>query len=251
MPISSVQIRAGSSSYSPLSEGNLALWVDLLDPAAYSQSAGTMVSVTNKVSGVVWNTGTLPTFNATGINNLPAMVFEVTQYIGSTEATVWGALDGDDAPFTIFAVWQANAADRTDIVFSVGDSTQANNNTLQFGKTNAGSGAWVIAKRATATVSVTSVAIPVITPVIQEGFSPGTTGSIQINGAAPDPDAGALDVAAIAPNRSAIGCRYASVPDSFVSGRISEILVYGAALDSVARSRVRRYLGSRWSITVA
>src|SRR6478752_75858 len=117
----STSIKIGKYVFGPSSISGLVGWFDMQDSTSFSQSGGNMVSITNKISSVVWNTAesVLPVYNSTGINNYPAMDFNGTTHgISSTGETVLNALFTNNNAFTVFYVAQHDTFNRTESVFS-------------------------------------------------------------------------------------------------------------------------------------
>jgi uncharacterized repeat protein (TIGR02059 family) len=228
-------------------------WFDMQDASSYTEAAGVLTSITNKASGAVWNTGTLPAVSATAIGGaLPGMDFNgTTQSVSSTEAAVVAAM-ADALALTAFIVLQPDNADRTERFFCAASATQALNRTKHFGKSSTGAGSYVTGAVSNTGVvaSAVSVGVPLTTPQVFETFASVTQDSMRLNGAAADPNLAAFAPGVTTPDRIAIGCRPASTLADFFDGKIGEILLYTVNLAAAIRSRLRVYLGPKWSIAV-
>lgn len=247
-----VEIAAGegAGSYSPLDEPSPVAWFDMLDPAAFSEVAGVITSVTNKVSSVAWNTGTLPTYSATGLNSKPAMVFNgSTQAILSSEAAVVAALT-DAAPLTVYAVVHATSDDATSGFFGSGNTGTTTSNSKRFGTSTNGNGRWRYTTVNSAAGGVNSdagsdiVAAPhILAFFTDDGIHCNLEEDdiLVINNTSHNPGDNN-------PNRCAIGCRPAATPDGFFTGAIGELLVFGASHDAGARQRIYDYLAAAWEL---
>lgn len=245
---------AGVAPFVPTDIAGLVVWFDMQDATSFTDTGGFVSAITNKASSVSWTEATnRPAYAATGLNSRPCMDFDgLNDRIISTEAAVFGALD-DQSDYTILGVIAADDLDALEVFFGVADSTVALNNSKRWGTNITGAGVWVIAgnNNAGGGTVAESTGNTVNTPIVFEAYSAATLTSIQINGAAADPNATAMAFGTLTPNRSALGCRPSSAPTTFWDGRIGELLIYSSALSASDRSRARSYLGSRWGITVA
>jgi hypothetical protein len=229
----------------------LVAWFDMADNTSYTNSAGFISAITNKASGVSWTEATnRPTFSATGFNGMPCMDFDGTNdLIGSTESAVYTALANSNA-YTIFTVASLDVADDIQVIFSVANSANATNGSKRWGINNTGAGRWtsVTTNDAAAASVVDSTSSDNLVTNILEWYSPGTTVSLQVNGAAADPNAVSQNPGTLTPNRAAIGCRYSSTPTTFFNGKVAEIIIYNNNLNSTDRNIIRRYLSNKWAI---
>lgn len=106
------------------------LWLDMLDTATYTVSAGTVTSITNQVSGVAWAEGVNPpTYDATIINGHPAMTGDgAAKNIISTEAAVLNAFaDSINAQLSVILVAALTTTPNgTQCLFGWGSSLSGN-----------------------------------------------------------------------------------------------------------------------------
>lgn len=243
-----VEIVASSGSYLPTDEASPVWWFDMLDPAKFVEVANVMQSITNKVSDVVWNAGTMPSYSATGLLSKPSMVFNGSSHIiTSTEAAVVTALTNAPA-LTVYFVGATADADSTRGFFGSGNSGVATNQTRRFGTITTGLGRWNqnTTSDAGAGVNVTSGADIDTNPHFLAWFSSGTQTGLDVDG---------VNVVALTahnpgtntPNRAALGGRPDSAPDGFWSGGWGECLGFAAHHDAAARDRVYQYLLAKWT----
>lgn len=245
-------------SFSPSDLPGLVYWHDMQDAAAYALNAGAVESITNKVSGVVTTQATAaqrPTYSATGLNGFPCGDYDGAatgdQFVG-TEAAVYNVFAAD-GPYTLFYVAQHTAPDRTDYVFSVGNSV-ATGDHRAWGTSLTGSGKWIAGGNTSAgvAVNVESAGNADASPNVFEWHSPGAECSLSVNGAADDPAAAAQVVGAITLVRYAVGVRSrGTTADGDHLGPIGEVLLWGRELTAPERAQVRAYLGAKWGIAVS
>lgn len=242
-----------SAAFSPLDVAGLKGWFDLQDSAAFTQVAGTIASITNKVSSVVASTGTLPAYSATAIGSTyPGMDLNGTSHsVGGTEAAIFNVLKNSLA-HTMFIVCQPDNVDRTEYIFSIGAAATQTFKSKQWGKTNLTTGHYVMQATDDAGNTTTPVGAATCTtvPQILEFRASSTQCWIQKDGAAADPSAAAFAIGTLTPDRWAIGNRCDLTPDGFLDGKVGEILIYDSELSVGDRSNVRVYLGTKWGIAV-
>lgn len=118
-------------------------WHDLLDAGSYTQ-AGTVTSITNKVSSVAWTEATNPpAYSATGFLGQPSMVGDnANDIIASTEAAVFGAVAGAVAGATLYLLAKPGSDDADDCFFGAGNSGISSNRTRLWGKSVSGVGSY-------------------------------------------------------------------------------------------------------------
>lgn len=241
---------AGGAAYAPDDEGNAVAGFDMLDQSSFVE-AGTVTSITNKVSSVAWTEATNPpAYSATGLSGRPCMDFNGTTHrIISTESAVWGAIDNSDA-YTLFIVGSVDVADRTNVFFGGANSAEATNRARRWGSNTTGNGKWICSTTndAGALVTVESTADDDTNPHVFSWFSPGTTVSLELDNGADDPAAVAQNPGTMTLNRSALGCRAASTPAAFLDGKIGELWLFSVQLGASARTRVHAYLAARWGL---
>jgi hypothetical protein len=245
-------VSAAAAPFVPTDIAGLVAWFDMQDAANYTEAGGFITSINNKVSLEAWAEGTVPpAYQATGLNSLPAMDFDGTQRIISTEAAVVAALSTGQS-YTLLIACQVDVADSAYAIFGAGRDDQATDHARYMGTLTTGSGVWISALRTGAsTQNIASTGTPVTTAVVYENYQSTVVGSIQINGAAADPDGASQITGTLTPNRCALGCRPVSTPNVLLNGRIGELLLYDSLLDATNRGLARSYLGTKWAITVA
>jgi len=231
-------------------------WFDMQDATAYTTVSGAVSAIINKASNVTWSQSTAanrPTYTASGINSLPCMTLDgVNDTIISSESAVYTALK-DTSAYTIFYVAQITDLNAIEVIFGVGNSTNTTIGTRRWGTTNTGGGKWSNnnTNDASSVFTASSSGATNTNANVFEWFSPGTTVSLSVNGAAADPNAASCNPGTLTPNNSAIGCRPSSVLGSFYKGKLGELLIYNNNVSSTDRSTIRSWLGSKWGITVS
>jgi hypothetical protein len=239
--------------YSPLLETSVVSWINLRNPAGFTESAGAITGVVNLVSSVTWADGTLPDYSATGINSRPAMVLNGTSHwVGSTEAAAVAALT-DSPPYTALAVAQASAAAVAAII-GAGASGVASNRTREFGTSNSSGGLLRTVADDDAVgnslVSNSSAVSLTSAPFVGTWHSAGDPAvNIRHNGTLVGSTSLAGTVGTLTPTRIALGCRPDSVPDRFFGGAIGESITFSAEKNSAAIARLEAYLFAGWGIT--
>ncbi len=239
--------------FTPSDLSGLVGWFDMLDATSFSQSGGSVQSIRNKATGILWNTAlsVLPGYSATGLSGRPAMSFNgSSQAISSTaDSSLISALNGNTS-YTLLSAAQITSLAAARVFFGVADSASSSG----FKAWGVNSGPWTISGNTTAGASVTvsSAGQANLGVNIYEAYAPTTTtATIRANGALPDPDGDSQNTGALACNRAAIGCRPRSSTDLRWIGTVGEIVVYSRTLSSSERAFVRTYMGSRWAVEVA
>jgi hypothetical protein len=222
------------------------------DAASFTDSGGFVTSITNKASSTAWTEGTVPpAWSSTAFNGLPGMAPTGTRRIISTEAAVVAALSGG-AAYTVFYAGAVNTADAAMAFFGAGNSGQATASTRFFGNNTTGAGVWIVSARnnANTIVNVESTGAANTDSNVFECYTDGSVTSLQINGAAADPNGAAQATGALTPDRASLFSRPASTPGIMLNGEMGELLLYSRLLNATERDQVRAYLGARWGITV-
>lgn len=209
-------------------------------------------AVRNRKSAVDWTQATVdlqPEYEATGFNGKPCLRGYGLQYITSTEAA---ALLADAAAYTLFVVGSAANTAAQYAFVGYGDPAQATARTRSWGVNNTGP-AWLSQTRnnANTNVTVNSAGAANTNANVHEWYSPGTTVSLQTNGAAADPSAAAQNPGTLTPGRAGLMCRPASTVNLILTGRLARAALFSANKDATARARIRAKLGHQWGVTVA
>lgn len=221
-------------------------------------------SITNRKTGdasMAMGTGGIQLgYDATGFNGGPCCTCWGAQYLLSTEAAVVAAVAGTDVALTVFAVVQCVSMDSLQTFFGAGNSGTATNSTRMFGTVTTNTGrvraSHLDDAAGNAGVEAVNATTNPTDPHIFEFYTTGTAMSIQADGAAADPSAGAADVGATTPNRVSIASRPDSTPDSMGGSspsfgtKIALISLFAANKDASSRSRIRVNYGARKTITV-
>lgn len=222
--------------------------------------------ITNRLTGsadmAMATAGLQLGYDATGYNGGPCCVGYGSQYLLSTEAAIIAALSGTDKPHTLFAAAQCpTSPDALQSFFGAGNSGTATNSTRMWGTITTGNGrlraSHLDDAAGNAGVEAAANLASTTNPFLAEYYTTGTAMSIQENGAAADPNAGAADVGATTHDRVAIGARPDATPDSMLSAspavnsRVALIGLWAPAKDASSRSRIRVAYGARKGISVA
>lgn len=236
--------------FSPTDISGCVAWIDMQDAAAFAETAGTITSITNKASATAWTTGTLPTYQATGLNSLPCMDFNgTTQSIGDTESAVLAALD-DSSAHTIFFVVAHDDPDAARSVFGIGNSGQATASSRAWGTAGTGSGVFRCISRNSSNTQANadSTGVPGTSPQVEMWISTGTATSHSTNDAARDPSGATQNPGTLTPDRFRIACRPVSTPDLFFNGRLGELLIYNVELSGADEDLIWAYLLDKWNL---
>jgi len=224
-----------------------ALWLDANDSATITQSSS-LVSQVNDKSGnarhATSSGGNRPTYEATGFNNLPTLVFNGGQWLLADSLA--SVLSGDDAPFTWFVAGRVESNSANYSLISLASS--ANNNNHHTFDILSGKGRF--ARRGdsfTDNTIVGSTDIGLLDFVFFGVFA-GTTASLFVNGSSYA--SGTLDATApVGINQFSIGVRRRSTNDIFCVGDISEVVVLNSAASVNTRQRIEGYLAHKWGLT--
>jgi len=242
--------RTSAVVYSPLDEASPVFRFDFQNAALFTESGGTLTSMTNEVSSVVLNTGTLPAYSATAFNGLPGLDFNGTTHhiMTTSDAPVLAAFATQTCTF--YYAGNFDVADAFNTMFSVADSAQAINGSKRFGIFTTGAGRWNIAASSNAGVGVALDSAGGNTTAAHIGcwFQAATVASFQINNGSADPSGGAFNHGTITPTRWGFGGRVSSTVTAFFNGKWGEVLGFGATHDATARTNVHDYLALKWSI---
>lgn len=226
------------------------LWIDMQDASAYAQSGGTMESVTNKMSGVVWSdpaVANLPTFSAGGLNGRDCMDFELdnSEAIMSTEAAVWQAFrSGND--YTVFMVLQNEVAAQSNVALGFGDDTEAGSRLIG-NAVNRYRNSFVN-DDVSFTVNQTDTGTNDTNPHVHMWRVSGGQIVLEIDGVRLTVTPATQVPSVMTLSRAALGCRPDPVPDNFYDGRAGEWAAYGRALSASEVAGVTRYLLAGWGI---
>ena len=239
---------APAPAFTPTDIAGLVAWFDMKDAAAFTQVADVITSLTNKASSVVWDTGTLPAYAATGFNGFPCMNFNgTTQYILSTEAAVLAEVTNSPSA-TLIVVCNYALADANNTLFGAGNSAQAANGSIRYGISATGNGRRLVSSvnDAGTTTNLTSAGDSSAADQIVFYHSSGLTGGISLNNAADDPNGAAFNPGASTPDQLAIGARPRLALDTFMSGDIAEMLLYNSSLSAENKTSLYDYLDAKW-----
>ena len=171
----------------------------------------------------------------------------------SSEASVVAALSGSPA-LTVFAAVRSDVADNSVYWFSAGSTAVAGLSRSRGRGTNStGTGCYLAGavNDGGTGVSLNSTASTGDTSAHAfEYFTDGSSGSIIIDGAAPDPKAALQAIGALTPTQCGVGGAARQTPNAFWNGAVGEVIIYGRQLSPTDRFQVRQYLGAKWGIAV-
>jgi hypothetical protein len=253
--VSLIETDVGYDAYSPASEGNLLVWIDMLDPAAKTIAGATLTAYKNKVTGVDLTPGTPVPYEATGWNGKPCIHPTLIGHAPiATEASVITAFDCPNPgakPFTIIWYASADSATGSGNIFALGNSGVQSSSTRYWGL-RPGVAQYEHADTAPAagtTAARTGVPVSGVKTIISWD-SPGVGVNFRVNNGTAVVPAGVPDPqysSGVGPNRYSIGGRPDSTPDGPWVGLIVEVLVFGAQLNAAALTRAYNYLIAKWA----
>ncbi len=237
-------------SFEPGALTNRKLHFDLKDATSYQVSTGKVDSIRNKATGVLWTEATNPPdYEAAAFLGSPCMKFDgVDDVLMSTEAAVFGAVDGEDASFTSYLVMQPltiGGATQTWVGF--GNSGFATDRTVVIGDDTGGD--HIITKRDDAGGLDDAQTGPVAprNQHVSAWSIAGVTATGYVNDGTVITSAG-LNVGVTTPNRTAFGCRPDSAPDQFGNYRLAEALIYEGAHSEADARAFARHFTSKYSL---
>jgi hypothetical protein len=238
--------------YDPRDEGDAVLWVDMQDAASFTEAAGFVTSINNKItSTAIAAVSTGAPYEATGLNGHPCMHPTVaTHGLSSTEAAVVAL--GVDAPaYTMAWYGSYDLADPAarQCFLSFGRADNANG--CRFWGHNATGGGRQIfgtindAASAITTASGADNSLAAGHTVIWR--SPGTTHDCLVNDAAADPDNAANDPVTSTPAKFTLNCRNGLVPAEGVAALCGEWWMFSTEKSDAACTRIEDYLAAKWA----
>lgn len=245
--------------YAPGLEGTLVVWIDADDASALTVTPGspdTVTSVTNKASGVAWNTAMSVNYpvRTTSTNGRGALEGDGTtssRGIRATEAAVLAALGGNDPAFTNFQVYETSVIDVTAYLLGAGLSTHASQHSAGFGTTTTGTGCLLYFRADGSATAVWDKVLTAAGQSIAESYSAdGQNVTFRFNGGVTDSE-NLTTIGAVSPDRVGIMARPSSPPTGYFSGKFCEQLLFASRLSDAARDRVRDYLATKWGIALA
>jgi hypothetical protein len=239
----------GPDPFSPTDITGLVAHFDLQDTDSYTVATGspdTVTSLTNKASSVAWTEATNPPeYEASGLNGYPCIKGNASDmHITSTEAAVWGAVDGEDAPFSIYGVIQPSSGTSTlEAWFGIansGDATpvlrfEADADETEFRRIDdvAGSGQILMSGPTTAPQVLSFLC----TGAQLRGYRNTSVATTQ-----------ASDIGAITLDRASLLRVPFPTPARYSGARVGEVLLYSGSHTETQRLYVSRYLMSKWGI---
>jgi hypothetical protein len=250
-----VVVTGGYSAYSPLAEGNLQVWIDMLDAGSKTISGATLTAYKNRVTGVDLTPGTPVPYEATGWNGKPCIHPTLIGHAPiATEAAVISAFDCPNPgakPFTVIWYASADLATGSGNIFALGNSAVQSSSTRYWGL-RPGVAQYEYACTAPAagtTAARTGVPASGVKTIISwDSLGVGVNfrennGTAVVPAGVPDPQYST----GVGPDRYSIGGRPDSTPDGPWVGLIAEVLVFSAQLDAAALTRVYNYLVAKWA----
>ena len=230
-------LRPRVSGFNPKSISGLAMWLDAADSSTITLDAGAVSEWRDKAIG--------STFVQTTPNNRPGQ----TTINGRNALLFDGSNDtlscGDPFttyPLSMFFVQRIVAHTNFGMTYTVGDS---NNFNL---RQNGATGQLQVQMPTTAAlygVTVLSTTVAQLLSVVYESTVANSVG--YLNNAALTPTAGSFTQPTLSGTHY-IGTRGGGFP---MNGYIGEILIYSKTVSTLERSRISKYLGQKWGITVS
>lgn len=241
MPMSPRLLRPRATGFNPKSLSGLSLWLDANDSATITISTGVSVWADKSGNGrnATQSTGGKQPLNTNTINGKKVVTFQGTD---DTMQIAANAAFNTASQTLIVVARQTTAANHA--LFYKADSNSAegvlmryrSNSEFWFWQKNDATG--VLIGAADQPITSTQIYSAVIQPSSQVGFRNGTQIVSGTNTATYDNNSGPW-----LGSRRDIG--------EYLVGDICEVLHWNRALSASERSRVERYLGAKWGITVA
>jgi len=228
-----------------------ALWLDANDSATITQSSS-LVSQWNDKSGNIRHatasTTARPTYSGSSFNSKPGLTFDGTANVLRADG-VASIVQGNDAPFSVAAVFSATSGSTFRNVCSFGSSASGDffhafqiddlNNLTQSRRLTS---APLVQKNITGT-SGTSTNLALVYTFL------GTTGFIYKNGT--QDATGDLDVDTFGTNTNqfAIGALARNTSTGFLAFTLSELIVTVGVFSTLNRQKTEGYLAHKWGLT--
>lgn len=217
----------------------------------YTLSGSTVTAFTDEAGGFAYTVAGSPQYSATGLNSLPAVVFDGTDDLFSgTNAAILSALD-EQAPRHFFSVARYDVDDALGTLLGTGNTGVNNNGRIQYGLANTGAGvhrAESTNDAATTTARSGVDGAPDTSPHVYEFFG-STTKTMRRDGVIDGASSGTnLNAAAWNPGTStATGFVIGALPTAagyarFLDGACSYALLMPSVLNDTDATEVRNYL---------
>jgi len=222
-----------SSAFTPSSVANLHAWWDGTSITGVSDGATTGSWADSGPNGYTAGSSGLPVYRATGVSGKPGLEF--------TAADLGTNASGSLTAFTIFAaIHPINPTGNQSIYCA---ATGTNGIQVRLSGTNP-----AIVRPAVAVIGTSSGTVSAGTPVILAfTFTANTSWAIHINGTAAG--SGSTTQTPTAGLTGWLGNTTSGGNQRF-NGRIGDLIIYSAALNSTDRGSVTSYLGTKYGITV-
>lgn len=235
------------AAFTPLALPSLNRWYDFSDAATFTIVSGEVDAVADK-SGNAYTISAPSSSrraNTTTINSVAALTFNQDYLTGTAGLT---AFNGNDLPFTFFAVIQpANVSqDPGDLMTMKGSNANQIQRVFQnavpvFGLSKTDS--------APTTKAATGAGIDT-SPQIVSVICTGTTATVRRNGVAIATGVD-VDVATMTVNRFTLAANYnGSANSNFFIGKIGEAALCSDDLGSPDVADMEAYLAAKWSISI-
>ena len=184
-----------------------------------------------------------PKYIKNGINGLPTLSFDGSDYLTSSNSAIASAKTG----YTMVAVWQANII-ATGLIFAQGSCLTEGSTAGMYIKNNAYIAAWGCGPYGdfAGTTSVYSAKTPYIA-IAQVNKNLASKMSLYLNGTA---QAGKQPTAVLPLVSGSIFVGAESVSSNFFNGYISELIVFDRSLTVSEIADVQGYLSRKYSIKI-
>jgi len=245
MPMNSRLLRPRASGFNPKSIAGLIAWFDGADSSTMGPTASGVAAVSNNGPVMFWKDKSNSGYNMTGVATLNSPTFVSSSLNGKSALS----FDGNDqvsgaaasgaimtAPFTLFVVARATVTGTTRVC-GVG----SNRSIGPFATSNTNWGFFSAGGVQSFGVSATAASVLCMTA------NASLAGTFFGNGT----QSATGTLVTVTPGSFAAGTDVGGGATGTFTGIVYEILSYDSVLSSDARSRVTRWLGSKWGITVA
>lgn len=229
-------------------DGTTVGWIDMLDATSYTQAAGVLTSLKEKISNTAMTLAGSPAYEATGLYGHPAIHADGTNDSAlTTAAALVAVFQGNANAYSIHALVRFDAADASGTILSAAINGASS---LTMGQSSFSSGRYDTRLNGASTNGTTSTSfdLVVFTKVVN-GTSTNfyvTTyfAATALDASSPltiDPTAG------FAPTRVGIMANVDAAFDTFLDGYVGEIVVKSTNNDLAAVTRIANAMLRRWS----
>jgi prepilin-type N-terminal cleavage/methylation domain-containing protein len=217
-----------------------------------------------KVSTATGDEETKPKYITNGINGIPSVYFDGTDYIFSTDVPTMPLISGDKT-YSMFAVFRSDLGkvETKSIITQIGDGALADNKFVSIGfigsPTNKGKPGFITNNTTASSNWIRDVGINDQTDYIV-GVTADLTGTVALSSAnvylnsidplisTQFPSAGAYETTSIIADKFIIGASTKTATDQFFKGMISEVIIFDRKLKAEEAVSVMKYLRKKYNI---